>query len=242
MAAALRRVSGAAVTACRKAAEQPPRATIATQVRPAAPPPPPPFAAADAAEALAMLRHASEQGFSALRFRTADIEQALGAADTAKRAEGQRRLRAAVLDYARAQHGLTIPLAALPKAWNQRPSRYDAGAELDGALRAGTMQAWLDGLPPQTPEYRALQAAYVAAIGDHGDHIRPRVAVGPLDLGEQDAARARCATGWRSRLLNLTTWTPMRRWTRISSTPCGPTRRVTDWKRRARSTRRRWRG
>ncbi len=179
-------VLGVAVAACHKAAEQPAQ-TAATPKAPPAPPPPPPFSAEDAARALDALKHAPEQGFSAARFNTAEIGQKLDAADIARRAEGQRLLRAAVLDYARAQHGLTIPVGALPKAWNQRPSRYDAAAELDGALRTRTVQSWLDGLPPQTPEYHALQAAYVEAIGHASGHPRPKVEAGPLDLGEQDA-------------------------------------------------------
>ena len=151
------------------------------------PPPPPPFSTQDAAEALDALSHAPEHGFQATRFPAAEIERRLGSTNPAERADGLHLLRAAVLDYARAQHGLTIPLGALPRAWNQRPSRYDAAAELDAALRAGTLQAWLDGLPPPTPEYRALQAAYVAASGHHPDRARPRVEAAPLDLGDQDA-------------------------------------------------------
>ncbi len=181
-------VGGLTVAACHKAAERPVRTMASKEVRPAQPPPPPPppFSAQDTAGALDALKHAADQGLSAARFPTAAIERDLDAADAAKRAEGQRLLRIAVLDYARAQHGLTIPVGALPRAWNQRPSRYDAAAELDGALRAGALQAWLDGLPPQTPEYRALQAAYAAAVAGHPDHTRPRVQAAPLDTGEQD--------------------------------------------------------
>ena len=151
------------------------------------PPPPPPFSTQDATEALDALSHAPDHGFQARRFPAAEIERRLGSTNPAERADGLHLLRAAVLDYARAQHGLTIPLGALPRAWNQRPSRYDAAAELDAALRAGALQAWLDGLPPPTPEYRALQAAYVAASGHHPDRARPRVEAAPLDLGDQDA-------------------------------------------------------
>jgi murein L,D-transpeptidase YcbB/YkuD len=75
----------------------------------------------------------------------------------------------------------------LPRAWNQRPSTYDAETELNAALRGGTLREWLDGLPPQTPTYQALQAAYVAAKAEPADDRRPRVVAAPLDLGEQDA-------------------------------------------------------
>jgi murein L,D-transpeptidase YcbB/YkuD len=154
---------------------------------PAPPPPPPPFSADDARAALAVLDAAPEQGFPASRFQTAGLVGRLAAADTAEQAGAQRQLRAEVLDYARAQHGLTIPVGALPRAWNQRPSHYDADAELDGALRTHTLQAWLDGLPPATPAYRALQAAYAAAIAGHADRDRPRVTAGALELGQTDA-------------------------------------------------------
>ncbi len=177
-----------AAPACHKAPERP-ATTTASQAKLAAPvaPPPPPFSTQDAAEALETLGHALDHGFTPARFHVAAIRDELGSADSAQRARGQTLLRGAVLDYARAQHGLTIPQGALPRAWNQRPSRYDAAPELDAALRAGTLQAWLDGLPPQTPEYRTLQAAYVAAIAGQAGGARPRVKAAPLDPGEQDA-------------------------------------------------------
>ncbi len=173
--------------ACRQPAHKPTQTAAAPKPPPPPPPPPPPFTAQDASAALETLRRAPDHGFSAKRFRTEEIEQRLAATTAPDQAEAQRLLRAAVLDYARAQHGLTIPVGALPRAWNQRPSRYDANAELNTALRAGTIRDWLDGLPPQTPEYRALQTAYVAALQDHPGRARPRVEVAALDLGEQDA-------------------------------------------------------
>ncbi len=174
------------LAACRQPAEKPAKTATAPPT-PRPPPPPPPFTTQDATAALTTLRHAGDQGLSAKRFATEEIEKRLGSAAAPDQAEAQRLLRAAVLDYARAQHGLTIPTGALPRAWNQRPSHYDANAELNTALRTGKIQAWLDGLPPQTPAYKALQAAYVAAIEDHPEHTRPRVEVAPLDLDEQDA-------------------------------------------------------
>jgi murein L,D-transpeptidase YcbB/YkuD len=171
--------------ACRQPARKPP-ATVAAPKPPPPPPPPPPFTAQDAASALETLKHAPEHGFSAKRFHVEEIEAKLGSDTAADKAEGQRLIRAAVIDYARAQHGLTIPTGALPRAWNQRPSKYDAASELNAALKGGSLQAWLDGLPPQTPEYKALQTAYVAAIEGHPAHARPRVEVTPTDIGEQD--------------------------------------------------------
>ena len=36
-----------------------------------------------------------------------------------------RRLRAAILKYARAQHGFGLPTSQFPKEWGIRPARYD---------------------------------------------------------------------------------------------------------------------
>lgn len=173
------------LAACNQASHKPAVTAAAPRV-PQPPPPPPPFTAQDASQALETLKHAPDHGFPARRFHVEQIEPLLGSSVPADQAEGRRRLRAAVLDYARAQHGLTIPAGALPRAWNQRPSKYDADAELNAALRAGKLQAWLDGLPPQTATYRALQAAYLAAKSGAPEVARPRVEAGPLDLDEQD--------------------------------------------------------
>jgi murein L,D-transpeptidase YcbB/YkuD len=134
--------------------------------------------------ALETLKSAPDHGFSAKRFHAQEIERLLGSA--AGRAEGERQLRCALLDYARAQHGLTIPANALPRAWNQRPSSYDAPAELDAALRSGRLRAWLDELPPQTPLYRTLQAAYVAAQQRGPEKPRPSEEVPSAAVGEHD--------------------------------------------------------
>jgi murein L,D-transpeptidase YcbB/YkuD len=134
--------------------------------------------------ALEALQGAPDHGFPARRFHAKQIEQLLSSDAAADQAVGEARLRTAIVDYARAQHGLTIPLGALPRAWSQRPA-YDADAELNAAIRGGTMRAWLDALPPPTPAYQALQAAYLAARDK--ERPRPRVEAGPLDLGEQDA-------------------------------------------------------
>lgn len=177
------------LAACRKSAETPAATASAPQVvkpRPP-PPPPPPLTGQDAAMALDTLKTAPDHGFSPRRFHVKRIEGLLASADAAERAKGEKALRAAILDYARAQHGLSIPLSALPADWRQRPA-YDAEADLDAALRGGEMSAWLDALPPQTAAYQALQAAYLAARAqEKTEGPRPKVEAGPLDLGEQDA-------------------------------------------------------
>jgi murein L,D-transpeptidase YcbB/YkuD len=170
------------LAACHQASRKQTQAVAEPQA-PRPPPPPPPFTPKDASIALETLRRAPDQGLSAKRFGVEPIERLLGA----DRPAGDRLLRSVVLDYARAQHGLTIPQAALPKQWNQRPSTYDAEAELNAALRDGDLQRWLDALPPQTATYRGLQAAYVAAKSEPVPRARPKVEPSALELDEQDA-------------------------------------------------------
>lgn len=181
--AGLATVGALDLAACGQPSQTPAKTVAVLQIP--VPPPPAPLRGQDAAMALDALQSAPDHGFPARRFHAKRIERLLASAAAADRAEGERQLRSAVLDYARAQHGLTIPAAALPADWSRRPLTYDAEAELNAALRGGSLRAWLDELPPQTPAYRALQAAYVAAKEDQVS--RPRVKTAPLDIGEQDA-------------------------------------------------------
>ena len=177
------------LVACHQPAEKPAATAAGAKLAVPSPPrpPPPPLRGEDAALALEALKKASDQGFPARRFRTEKIERLLDSAAAGDRTEGERLLRATVIDYARAQHGLTIPTGALPPAWRQRPD-YDAEAELDAALRGRRMRDWLDALPPQTRTYQALQTAYLAARQEEKDaEPRPKVTAGVLELGEQDA-------------------------------------------------------
>ena len=86
-----------------------------------------------------------------------------------RRAATTRRGRApssaaALVDYARAQHGLTIPKGAFPTDWGLKPASYDADATLAQALQGGTLKAWLDEQAPATPAYQALQKAYLSYL------------------------------------------------------------------------------
>src|SRR6202008_3897964 len=116
-----------------------PAKTVAAAPLIVVPPPPPPLTGQDAAMALDTLKAAPDHGFPAKRFHAKRIEELLASAEPADRIEGERQLGAAVLDYARAQHGLTIPVGALPSYWSRKPATYDAEAELDAALRGGRM-------------------------------------------------------------------------------------------------------
>lgn len=114
----------------------------------------------DAKYAIRVLDRAPEQGFAPGSFHIREIHAAEDRRDPAVSA----LLRAAVIEYARAQHGLSIPARSRPAAWGAAPPAYDAAAELDAALNQRRFRSWLDGQPPPSPLYRTLQAAYAAAL------------------------------------------------------------------------------
>jgi murein L,D-transpeptidase YcbB/YkuD len=113
---------------------------------------------------LAALQAAPQHGFPAGRFHVQRIEQLLRSASRGDRAEGAREMRAALVDYARAQHGLTIPKSAFPRDWGLKPAAYDAEGTLSAALQDGDLKGWLAAQPSPLPAYRALQRAYVAVL------------------------------------------------------------------------------
>lgn len=114
--------------------------------------------------ALQTLKAAPEQGFAPERFHAQQIEQLLSSSRGDDKAQGARELRAALVDYARAQHGLTIPRRAFPDNWGLKPAAYDADTALAQALQAGTLKAWLDAQAPTSAAYQALQKAYVSYL------------------------------------------------------------------------------
>ncbi len=120
------------------------------------------LAKADARYALEVLDRAPEHGFAPGSFRVQELHAAIDRKDP--KAAGL--LKAALVDYARAQHGLAIPAKARPAAWGAKPAAYDAARDLDDALRARRFRDWLDGQPRQDPLYRTLQQSYAAAIAD----------------------------------------------------------------------------
>jgi len=176
----------AALTACERKTPAP-AASVASA--PPAALPPPPFRGRDAEMAIEALKAAPEHGFSAKRFATDRIAALLASNSADEQAEGERLLRATVVDYARAHHGMTVPASAWPRAWGPRPA-FDAEPELNAAIRAGTLKDWLEALPPKSPTYQALQAAYVAHLNGEKPPPRPKVTAGPLALGTQDKTTA----------------------------------------------------
>lgn len=158
--------------------------------------PGPLFTKHDSDLALAALAGAPAHGISAERFHVPRIERLLQSTDGGDRAEGGRELRAALIDYARAQHGLTIPGRAFPKDWGLRPAPYDAEASLDQALQAGTLSDWLAAQPPPAAAYQALQKAYVSYLKIQADGGWPAVAADALS----PAAPSQAVAALRGRL------------------------------------------
>jgi murein L,D-transpeptidase YcbB/YkuD len=141
--------------------------------------------------ALQTLQAAPTHGLPAERFHVDRIERLLASSSGRDRAEGSRQLRAALAAYARAQHGLSLPRRMVPKEWGSRPATYDAETDLDQALQAGRLQAWLDGQPPASVDYQTLQRAYVAYLKIQANGGWPLIAATSL---RPDADTAQAAT------------------------------------------------
>lgn len=118
------------------------------------------IAKADARYALEVLDRAPEQGFPKGAFGVGPIHAAIDRGD----GDASARLRAAVLAYARAEHGLLIPAKFRPEAWGEGAAAYDPAPDLDAALRQHHFRQWLDAQPPPSPLYRTLQTAYAASL------------------------------------------------------------------------------
>ena len=72
-----------------------------------------------------------------------------------------QRTRVALAYAAALAHGLSDP-TTLHKVYTIPRPDPDLGDGLTAALRAGTVGAWLDGLPPQDADYRKLSTAYLS--------------------------------------------------------------------------------
>ena len=151
--------------------------------------PPVPTAApslrADQADALLhMLAEAPTHGFAAGEFPVEGLRSGVRAGDPA----AVQRLRELAVAYARAQHGLRIPVSDFDHNWGLHPQPYDARADLDQALRSDRVTAWIASQPPPFSRYRTLRdglAIYgrLAAQGGWG-----AVPAGPeLQVGDTGA-------------------------------------------------------
>ena len=100
-----------------------------------------------------MLEEAPTHGFGGAEFPVAQVAADARAGDLA----AVERLRALSLAYARAQHGLRIAAARFDPMWGLKPQFYDAGADLDQALRSDKLAAWIAAQPPPFARYRTLR-------------------------------------------------------------------------------------
>jgi murein L,D-transpeptidase YcbB/YkuD len=124
-----------------------------------APIPPQPLRRDQVATILATLKDAESHGFVAGEFLPAELEPLLSSANPADRARGETLLRASIIRYARAQHGLRI--TNWPKNWALRPAPYDAEADFNFAVSQDRLGPWIDTLPPPFDRYRLLKTALV---------------------------------------------------------------------------------
>jgi murein L,D-transpeptidase YcbB/YkuD len=109
---------------------------------------------------LEALRAAPLQGFGRDEFNAAEAARLLQSPDSAVHAQGEARLRTAVIAYARAQHGLRVPQTSFLEDWAIRPAPYAAEADFDAALAGRRTAAWLRALPPSDPRYARLLTSY----------------------------------------------------------------------------------
>ncbi len=129
------------------------------------------FTAAQSQALLQALTQAPQQGFAPGAFGDVQhIASLVASNDQTQQAQGQGLLRAAIIKYARAQHGLGLPTGQFPKEWGIRPARYDAATELRAAQAADRIPDWLKALPPSEPRYQALVQALAtySAIAQRG--------------------------------------------------------------------------
>ena len=176
--------SAAGLSACGPSGDQAASSAGSSAASKAGPPSPSPpvslaaenaaFAAAQTQAMLQALTQAPQQGFAPGAF--GDVQQMaslVASTDQAQQAQGQKLLRAAIIKYARAQHGLGLPADQFPKEWGIRPARYDADTDLRAAQGANRIPDWLKSLPPQAPRYQALVqalATYTAIASGGGWH------------------------------------------------------------------------
>jgi murein L,D-transpeptidase YcbB/YkuD len=114
--------------------------------------------------ALQTLAEAPTHGFAPGAFDEQRIRELSRSDDRKDLQTRDKLLYAALVAYARAQHGLSIPKGDFPHVWGVRPADYDAEGTLQQAVRDGKFQDWIRSQPPATPTYQALQKAYIAYL------------------------------------------------------------------------------
>ena len=141
--------------------------------------PPGAIAGDDVEMALETLAAAPTHGFAPGAFGEQRIKQLSDSKSKADLKTRDQLLRAALVAYARAQHGLSIPKSDFPHAWGLRPAEYDAEATLTKAVADGKFREWLDSQAPETPTYQAMQRIYVTYLNVSAKGGWPEIPKGP---------------------------------------------------------------
>ena len=111
----------------------------------------------------------------------------------------------AALAYAKALALGAIDPHRVESIFTLERNRVDLGAGLESALQHGDIAGWLASLAPTDPEYQALSAAYVAALGQTGLPAAPArgapigSSMAPADQARQLAANLE-RRRWTSRM------------------------------------------
>lgn len=129
--------------------------------------------------ALEVLAAAPIHGFAPGAFNEARIRQLSESDKPGDLKVRDQLLRASLVAYARAQHGLSIPKSKFPQVWGLRPAEYDAEAELAKAVADGTFGEWLDSQAPEAPTYQGMQRIYVTYLNVSAKGGWPEIAKGP---------------------------------------------------------------
>ncbi|WP_374569831.1 murein L,D-transpeptidase [Phenylobacterium sp.] len=151
-----------------------------------------------AALALCAVGHAAQAQAQATAFTPQERAAILPALDDCARGGAARlgqldddALQAALIEQARTDLGQRIRPSQVDSFWAIEPPKRDVEAEFAQARAQGRLQAWIQGLEPTFPRYRALQAGcrrYAALVASGG--WEP-LADGPaLRAGDHDPAVA----------------------------------------------------
>ncbi len=153
-----------------------------------------PFAAAAAPAPVAVAPAGADQDLASARAVAARVAAEQGLAGLDLPADPQ----AALIAYARAQHGGRLPPGTFLPDWAIRPAAMDAAHDLAGALAERRLSSWLAALPPTDDRYARLTRAYTRylAIASRGGWpaLASKPTLGPGDSGEAvEALRRRLA-------------------------------------------------
>ena len=110
------------------------------------------------------------------------------ASEGATPAEREAGLTRAVLDYASALAGGIVDPTKLYEIYEVPRPKVDVAAGLAGAVEGGDVAAWLAGLAPADPEYRALSDAYVnyRRTAASAKPVAPIEFGGKIEKGDRD--------------------------------------------------------